>query len=63
MAFINTSPRSKKFIKDFGIYTVGAIGTRIITFLMVSLYCRHCSCVRALSGFCSTTMTRNSSSL
>ncbi len=38
MAFINTSPRSKKFIKDFGIYTVGAIGTRIITFLMVSLY-------------------------
>ena len=30
--------RRKKFIKDFGIYSIGVIGTRLITFLMVPLY-------------------------
>ena len=30
--------RGKKFIKDFGIYSIGILGTRIITFLMIPLY-------------------------
>lgn len=33
-----SSRRKKKFYKDFGIYTIGAIGTRFITFMMVPLY-------------------------
>lgn len=32
------SERSRKFFKDFGIYTIGVIGMRMITFLMVPLY-------------------------
>ncbi len=30
--------RSEKFFKDFGIYSIGILGTRIITFLMVPVY-------------------------
>ena len=30
--------RKSKFLKDFGIYTIGVFGTRIITFLMIPLY-------------------------
>lgn len=30
--------RTNKFFKDFGIYTIGMLGTRVITFLMVPLY-------------------------
>lgn len=30
--------RVSKFFKDFGIYTIGVLGTRVITFLMVPLY-------------------------
>lgn len=32
------SERRQKFLKDFGIYTIGIIGMRMITFLMVPLY-------------------------
>lgn len=32
------SNRSKKFFRDFGIYGIGVLGTRIITFLMIPLY-------------------------
>ena len=30
--------RSKKFIKDIGIYAVGNLGSKLITFLLVPLY-------------------------
>ncbi len=30
--------RKKKFIKDFGIYAIGNLGSKLITFLMVPLY-------------------------
>lgn len=30
--------RKSKFFKDFGIYTIGIFGTRVITFLMIPLY-------------------------
>ena len=30
--------RKSKFLKDFGIYTIGVFGTRVITFLMIPLY-------------------------
>lgn len=30
--------RSKKFVKDFGIYAIGNLGSKLITFLMVPLY-------------------------
>ncbi len=30
--------RKKKFVKDFGIYSIGVLGTRVITFLMIPLY-------------------------
>lgn len=33
-----TSSRSSKFIKDIGVYAIGNIGSKIITFLMVPLY-------------------------
>lgn len=33
-----SSERSKKFFRDLGIYGLGVIGTRIITFLMLPLY-------------------------
>lgn len=32
------SNRKSKFFKDFGIYTIGIFGTRVITFLMIPLY-------------------------
>ncbi|MDO4510831.1 MAG: oligosaccharide flippase family protein [Bacteroidales bacterium] len=34
----DSTNRGKKFAKDFGIYSIGIFGTRIITFLMVPLY-------------------------
>ena len=30
--------RNKKFMKDVGIYAIGNLGSKIITFLMVPLY-------------------------
>ena len=30
--------RKKKFIKDFGIYAIGNLGSKLITFLMIPLY-------------------------
>jgi len=33
-----TTSRGSKFLKDIGIYAIGAIGSKIITFLMVPLY-------------------------
>ena len=33
-----SSSRSSKFIKDIGVYAIGNIGSKIITFLMVPLY-------------------------
>lgn len=30
--------RSSKFLKDFGVYTIGNLGSKLITFLMVPLY-------------------------
>ena len=30
--------RGKKFFKDFGIYSIGILGTRIVMFLMVPFY-------------------------
>lgn len=34
----NNNNRVSKFFKDFGIYSIGVIGTRIITFMLVPLY-------------------------
>jgi len=34
----NSGNRSTKFIKDIGVYAIGNIGSKIITFLMVPLY-------------------------
>ena len=34
----NTSGRSSKFVKDMGIYAIGNIGSKLITFMMVPLY-------------------------
>lgn len=30
--------RSKKFLKDFGVYAIGNLGSKLITFLMIPLY-------------------------
>ena len=37
---INNTPtnRVSKFLKDIGIYAIGNIGSKVITFLMVPLY-------------------------
>ncbi|MBQ6078809.1 MAG: lipopolysaccharide biosynthesis protein [Muribaculaceae bacterium] len=35
---IQASSRSSKFIKDIGVYAIGNIGSKLITFLMVPLY-------------------------
>ena len=33
-----TTSRSKKFMKDFGVYAIGQLGNRLITFLLVPFY-------------------------
>ena len=33
-----TTNRGSKFLKDIGIYAIGNIGSKIITFMMVPLY-------------------------
>lgn len=38
MAEVKQNSRSKKFIKDFGIYAIGNLGSKLITFLMIPLY-------------------------
>ncbi len=38
MADIRHQSRKKKFIKDFGIYAIGNLGSKLITFLMIPLY-------------------------
>lgn len=38
MAEVNQQSRKKKFIKDFGIYAIGNLGSKLITFLMIPLY-------------------------
>lgn len=38
MAEIKQNNRGKKFIKDFGVYAIGVLGSKLITFLMVPLY-------------------------
>jgi O-antigen/teichoic acid export membrane protein len=38
MAEIKHQSRKKKFIKDFGIYAIGNLGSKLITFLMIPLY-------------------------
>lgn len=38
MAEAKVNSRSTKFIKDFGIYAIGVLGSKLITFLMVPLY-------------------------
>ncbi len=38
MAEEKQNSRSKKFLKDFGIYAIGVFGSNIITFLMIPLY-------------------------
>ena len=38
MAEAKQQSRKKKFIKDFGIYAIGNVGSRLITFLMYPLY-------------------------
>ena len=35
------SSRSSKFIKDIGIYAIGNIGSKLITFLMVPMYTHY----------------------
>ena len=35
---INSSNRGSKFLKDIGIYAIGNIGSKLITFMMVPLY-------------------------
>ena len=38
MAEAKVNSRSTKFIKDFGVYSIGVLGSKLITFLMVPLY-------------------------
>ena len=38
MVEVKQQSRKKKFIKDFGVYSVGVFGSNIITFLMIPLY-------------------------
>ncbi len=38
MAETKQQSRKKKFIKDFGIYAIGNLGSKLITFLMIPLY-------------------------
>lgn len=38
MAETLQNSRSKKFIKDFGVYGIGELGAKLITFLMIPLY-------------------------
>ncbi len=38
MAEVKQQSRKKKFIKDFGIYAIGNLGSKLITFLMIPLY-------------------------
>ena len=38
MEEVNQQSRKKKFIKDFGIYAIGNLGSKLITFLMIPLY-------------------------
>lgn len=38
MAQANKNSRSKKFLKDFGVYSIGVLGSKLITFLMVPFY-------------------------
>ena len=38
MAKVKQQSRGKKFVKDFGIYAIGNIGSKLITFLMIPLY-------------------------
>ena len=38
MAEVKQNSRKKKFIKDFGIYAIGNLGSKLITFLMIPLY-------------------------
>lgn len=38
MGEVKQQSRKKKFIKDFGIYAIGNLGSKLITFLMIPLY-------------------------
>ena len=38
MAEQEQNSRGKKFLKDFGIYAIGNLGSKLITFLMIPLY-------------------------
>ncbi|HAU85583.1 MAG TPA: hypothetical protein DCW90_08790 [Lachnospiraceae bacterium] len=38
MSVIKANNRKIKFVKDFGTYSIGVLGTRVITFLMIPLY-------------------------
>jgi O-antigen/teichoic acid export membrane protein len=38
MAEVKQHNRGKKFVKDFGVYAIGVLGSKLITFLMVPLY-------------------------
>lgn len=38
MGEVKTHNRGKKFLKDFGIYAIGNLGSKLITFLMIPLY-------------------------
>jgi len=38
MAETKQNSRSKKFLKDFGVYAIGNLGSKLITFLMIPLY-------------------------
>lgn len=38
MAEVQQNNRGKKFLKDFGIYAIGNLGSKLITFLMIPLY-------------------------
>lgn len=38
MAEAKQQSRKKKFIKDFGVYSIGVLGSKLITFLMVPFY-------------------------
>lgn len=38
MADIKQNNRGKKFLKDFGIYAIGNLGSKLLTFLMIPLY-------------------------
>ena len=67
-ANIKAKSRSSKFLKDIGIYAIGNIGSKIITFMMVPMYTYF---VHDTSDFgyydlcltvCPTAMTRLSAS-